>query len=167
MTQSANLSVGISMDSHRLIDGGPLILGGLSIPFEKTLKGHSDGDCLLHAIMDAVLSAADLPDLGTLFPDTAEENRGRSSVDMAAEVARRISVVGARILSIDSVVVCEQPRIAPLRDEMRDAIAGVFDLTRSRVNVKGKTAEGMGPIGRGEGIEARAVALVERGYTGS
>lgn len=167
MTQSANLAVGISMDSHRLVDGGPLVLGGLSIPFEKTLHGHSDGDCLLHAIMDAVLSAADLPDLGTLFPDTADENKDRSSLDMSAEVARRLSVVGARILSIDSVVVCEQPRIAPIREQMRDAIAQVFDLPRSQVNVKGKTAEGMGPIGRGEGIEARAVALVERGYTGS
>jgi len=167
MTQTANLSVGISMDSHRLIDGGPLMLGGLEIPFDKTLKGHSDGDCLLHALMDAVLSASDLPDLGTLFPDTSDENKGRSSLDMCKEVARRLSVVGARILSLDSVVICEQPRIAPLREEMREAIAAVFDLPASRVNVKGKTAESMGPMGRGEGIEARAVALVERGYAGS
>jgi 2-C-methyl-D-erythritol 2,4-cyclodiphosphate synthase len=167
VSQLGNMAVGISMDSHRLVQGGPLILGGLQIPFDQTLSGHSDGDCLLHAIMDAVLSAAGLPDLGTLFPNTAEENRDRSSLDMAAEVARRLSVAGTRVLSLDSVVICEQPRIAPLRDSMREAIAGAFDLPTSAVNVKGKTAEGMGPIGRGEGIEARAVALVERGYTGS
>ena len=163
MALSENVGVGISMDSHRLVDGGPLVLGGIEIPFDKQMHGHSDGDCLLHAIMDAVLSAAALPDLGTIFPDSDEENRGRSSLDMAKEVARRLRVSGARILGIDSVVICEQPRISPHREAIREMVAEVFEVRPHKVNVKGKTAEGMGPMGRGEGIEARAVALVERG----
>lgn len=162
MTLSENIGVGISMDSHRLSEGGPLILGGVEIEFDRHMAGHSDGDCLLHAIMDAVLSAAGLDDLGTIFPDTAEENRGRSSQDMAREVARHLSVAGARIIAIDSVVICEAPRVAPHKDAIRAAIAEVFGVKPNQVNVKGKTNEGMGPIGRGEGIEARAVALVER-----
>jgi 2-C-methyl-D-erythritol 2,4-cyclodiphosphate synthase len=163
MSQIENIAIGIGADTHRFREGTPLILGGLEIPFDRGLEAHSDGDALLHAIMDAVLSAADQPDLGTLFPDSDEVNRGRSSVDMAHEVARRLSVVGARILSIDSLVICEQPRIAPLRDRMKESVAAVFDLPVNRVNVKGKTNEGMGPIGRGEGIECRCVVLVERG----
>jgi 2-C-methyl-D-erythritol 2,4-cyclodiphosphate synthase len=163
MSLSENVGVGISMDSHRLVDGGPLVLGGIEIPFEKSMAGHSDGDCLLHAVMDAVLSAAGLPDLGTIFPDTSEENRGRSSLDMCKEVSRQLSVAGARVLTIDSVVICEAPRIAPHKEAICASMAEVFGVKPRKVNVKGKTAEGMGPLGRGEGIEARAVALVERG----
>ncbi|RKY19049.1 MAG: 2-C-methyl-D-erythritol 2,4-cyclodiphosphate synthase [Planctomycetota bacterium] len=163
MSLSENVGVGISMDSHRLVDGGPLILGGIEIPFDKHMSGHSDGDCVLHAVMDAVLSAAGLKDLGTIFPNTDESNRGRSSLDMCAEVSRRLSVAGARVLAIDSVVICEAPRIAPHKEAIRASMAEVFGIKPHKVNIKGKTAEGMGPMGRGEGIEARAVALVERG----
>jgi len=163
MTLSENIGVGLGMDTHRLEAGGPLLLGGIEIPFDRHMAAHSDGDCLLHAIMDAVLSAAGLADLGTIFPDTEEQNRGRSSIDMAREVARHLSVAGARILTIDSVVICEAPRIAPRKDQIRKTVAEAFGLRAHKVNVKGKTAEGLGPIGRGEGIEARAVALVERG----
>ncbi len=157
-----NIAVGLGVDMHRFQEGGKLVLGGVEIPFDKSLKAHSDGDVLLHAILDSVLSAADEPDLGTLFPDSDEANRGRSSVDMAHEVARRLNVVGARILSLDAVVICQEPRIAPLRGELRESIAAMFDIPVSRVNVKGKTAEGMGAMGRGEGIECRTIALVER-----
>lgn len=167
MSLTDDIAIGIGMDCHRLVDGGPLALGGLEIPFEKHLHGHSDGDCLLHAVMDAVLSAAGLDDLGTIFPDTSDENAGRSSLDMAREVARHLSVAGARVLSLDAVVICEKPRIAPHREGMRQHLAETFDVPMGRVNVKGKTAEGMGPIGRGEGIEARAVALVERASQGA
>ena len=163
MTSLENIAVGIGMDCHRLSDGGPLMLGGLEIPFEQHLAGHSDGDCLLHAVMDALLSAAGLSDLGTLFPDTADVNRGRSSLDMLREVARQLSVAGAQVLSLDSLVICDAPRIAPLKERIRAAIAEALGIEPQRVNVKGKTAEGMGPIGRGEGMEARAVALVVRG----
>ncbi|MDG2147971.1 MAG: 2-C-methyl-D-erythritol 2,4-cyclodiphosphate synthase [Planctomycetota bacterium] len=160
-----NIAIGLGVDTHRFKEGGPLVLGGVEIPFDKSLDAHSDGDVLLHAILDAVLSAADQPDLGTLFPDTDEANRGRSSVVMAQEVARRLNVAGARILSLDAVVICEQPRIAPLRAQLRESVASMFDIRMKRVNVKGKTAEGMGAIGRGEGIECRTVVLVERGQS--
>lgn len=157
------MAIGLGVDTHRFKEGGPLVLGGIEIPFDKSLDAHSDGDVLLHAILDAVLSAADQPDLGTLFPDTDEANRGRSSVEMATEVARRLNVAGARLLSLDAVVICEQPRIAPLRAQLRESVAAMFDIPVNRVNVKGKTAEGMGAMGRGEGIECRTVVLVERG----
>lgn len=163
MNSLENLAVGLGMDSHRLVPGGPLVLGGVTIPFDQRLLGHSDGDCLVHAVLDAVLSAADEPDLGTLFPNTAEVNRGRSSLEMAREVGARLARGGARVLSIDAVVICEAPRMAPHREAMRAAMAAALGLRPSQVGVKGKTAEGLGPMGRGEGIEARAVALVLRG----
>ena len=162
-----NLAIGTSCDVHRFKAGLPLILGGVRVPYDRGLDAHSDGDVLMHAILDAVLSAADLPDLGTLFPDTDAANRGRSSVDMAREVARRVKVVGARIMSVDAVVMAEGPRIAPLRAQLRESIAAALDIEVRQINVKGKTYEKMGPIGREEGIEARAVALVERGATKS
>jgi len=160
-----NLAIGTSCDVHRFKAGVPLILGGVRIPYDRGLEAHSDGDVLLHAILDAVLSAADLPDLGTLFPDTDPANKGRSSVDMAREVTRRVKVVGARIMSVDAVIMAEGPRIAPLRAQLRESIAAALEIEVRQINVKGKTFEKMGPIGREEGIEARAVALVERGVT--
>jgi len=156
--------VGTSCDVHRFKKGKPLMLGGVHVPYDMGMDGHSDGDVLLHALLDAVLSAADLPDLGTLFPDTDAINKDRSSVDMAREVARRLKLAGARILSVDAVVLAEEPRIAPLRGQLRESIAAALDVEVRCVNVKGKTYEGMGPLGQREGIEARAVALVERGY---
>lgn len=161
MTFTENIAVGLGFDIHRLVPGGPLVLGGVTIPFDRKLEGHSDGDVVLHAVMDAVLSAADLPDIGELFPGTPE-NRGRSSVDMAREVARQLSVAGATILSIDVIVIAQQPRIAPLRRQLRESVAACLELDVSHVNVKGKTYDGLGPVGREEGIETRTVALVER-----
>ena len=166
MTLTDAIAVGLGADTHRFKEGGPIVLGGVEIESELGLDAHSDGDVLLHAILDAVLSAADQPDLGTLFPDTDEVNRDRSSVDMAMEVARRLNVSGARILSIDSVLICTHPRIAPLREQIRESVAACFDIPVRKINVKGKTNEGLGPMGRGEGIEARAVALVERADPG-
>ncbi len=160
-----NLAVGTSVDVHAFKKGIAMYLGGVKVTFDRGMDGHSDGDVLMHAVLDALLSAADLPDLGTLFPDTDEKNRGRSSVDMAREVARRLSVAGTRILSIDAVVLAEEPKIAPIRGQLRESIAAALDIEVRTVNVKGKTYERMGPIGKGECIEARAIALVERGYT--
>jgi 2-C-methyl-D-erythritol 2,4-cyclodiphosphate synthase len=160
-----NLAIGTSVDVHAFKKGVPLVLGGVRIPFDRGMDAHSDGDVLMHAVLDAVLSAADLPDLGTLFPDTDEKNRGRSSVDMAREVSRRLSIAGTRILSIDAVVLAEKPKIAPIRGQLRESLAAALDIEVRQVNVKGKTYEHMGPIGHEECIEARAVALVERGYT--
>lgn len=159
----AHLAIGMGCDVHRFKQGVPLVLGGVTIPFDKGMDAHSDGDVLMHALLDAVLSAADLPDLGTLFPDTDPENKGRSGVDMAQEVARRLKAAGARILSVDTILLAEEPRIAPLRSQLRESIAAALQIEVRQVNVKGKSYEGLGPIGRREGIEARAVALVERG----
>ncbi len=164
MSLTEHVAVGLSVDAHKFKEGGPLVLGGITIDFDKSMEGHSDGDVLMHAVMDAVLSAADLPDLGELFPGI-DENLDRSSVDMAKEVARHLSVQGTRILSLDSVVIAQAPKISPLRDKLRQSIADCFDIPKDRVNVKGKTFDHMGPIGNLEGIEARAVALVERGAT--
>lgn len=161
MTLSDKITIGLSVDAHKFKDGGPLVIGGVEFDFDRSMEGHSDGDVLLHAVMDAVLSAADLPDLGTLFPET-EENAGRSSVEMAKEVARQLKVNGIRILSIDSVVLAQEPKISPFRSQLRESLAACFDISVGRVNVKGKTFDHMGPIGQAEGIEARAVALVER-----
>lgn len=158
----AHLAIGMGCDVHRFKQGVPLVLGGVTIPFDKGMDAHSDGDVLMHALLDAVLSAADLPDLGTLFPDTDPKNKGRSGVDMAQEVARRLKAAGARILSVDTILLAEEPRIAPLRSQLRESIAAALQIDARQVNVKGKSYEGLGPIGRREGIEARAVALVER-----
>lgn len=162
MTSIDSIAIGLSMDVHTFVDGRPLTLGGVGVEHDRGLGGHSDGDVLLHAIMDAVLSACDLPDIGQLFPDTDAVNKDRSSVDMAREVARRVHAAGARILSIDSVLICEAPKIAPARGAMRESIGAAFDLSPGKVNVKGRTYEGMGPLGQRQGIEARAVALVAR-----
>ncbi|MCB9896896.1 MAG: 2-C-methyl-D-erythritol 2,4-cyclodiphosphate synthase [Planctomycetes bacterium] len=158
-----NLAVGLGMDCHRFESGRPLVLGGVEVPHDVGLKAHSDGDVLLHAVIDAVLSAADLPDLGSLYPDDDPAHAGRSSLEMAREVARKLKVGGTRILSLDSVLICQKPKIAPHREAIRASIAEAFGLRPGQVNVKGKTYEGMGPLGRKEGIEARAVALVLRG----
>ena len=159
---SPPLAIGIGFDVHRLVAGVPLVLGGLRLEHPLGLAAHSDGDVLLHAVLDAILSAADLPDLGTLFPDDDASNRGRSSVEMAREVVGRLQRAGARVLSVDSVLLCESPRIAPLRARLRASLAAALALEVGQVNVKGKTYEQLGPIGAGECIEARAVALVER-----
>ena len=156
------LAIGNGFDVHRFAAGVPLVLGGLRVEHPLGLLAHSDGDVLLHAVLDAILAAADLPDLGTLFPDDDEANRGRSSVEMAREVVRRVGLAGARVVSVDSVLLCESPRIAPLRARLRESLAAALSLQVSQVNVKGKTYEKLGPIGAGECIEARAVALVER-----
>jgi 2-C-methyl-D-erythritol 2,4-cyclodiphosphate synthase len=157
-----DLAIGLGMDVHRFKDGPGLMLGGVHVPCGRAVEAHSDGDVLLHAILDAVLSAAGEPDLGTLYPDTDESGRGQSSLEMAREVARRVRAAGARILSVDAVVLCEQPRIAPLRARLRESVAAALEVDAGRVNVKGKTYERLGPIGDGRCLEARAVALVER-----
>lgn len=161
MTRTESLAVGLGFDVHPLVHGRPLILGGVEIPFDRGLEGHSDGDALLHAVIDAIATAADLPDLGEMFPGD-DENLGRSSVDMAQEVARRIAVTGAKVLSVDAIVITQVPRIAPYRAQIRESIAACFDLDPTRVNVKGKTYDHLGAIGREEGVECRAVALVQR-----
>jgi 2-C-methyl-D-erythritol 2,4-cyclodiphosphate synthase len=149
------MRIGQGFDVHPLVAGRKLVIGGVEIPYHKGLEGHSDADVLLHAICDALLGAAGLGDIGTLFPDDDERWRDADSVDL---LRTAIGMIGGRIVNIDATLVCEQPRLAPYRPEMERILA---DATSARVNVKATTNEGMGWIGRGEGIACVAVASVE------
>ena len=147
--------VGIGYDSHRLVAGRRLILGGIEIPFELGLDGHSDADALTHAITDAVLGAAGLGDIGTHFPPDDERWRDADSIELLREVAARLD---GRVANVDATVICERPKLGPYREEMERRLS---DALASTVSVKATTNEGMGAIGRGEGIAVIAVALFE------
>jgi 2-C-methyl-D-erythritol 2,4-cyclodiphosphate synthase len=149
------MSVGIGYDSHRFADGRRLVLGGVEIEHPRGLAGHSDADVLTHAVIDALLGAAGMGDIGTLFPDEEERWRDADSIDLLRTV---VGAVSGRIVNLDATVVCEQPRLAGYRAEMERILA---EATSARVSVKATTNEGMGWIGRGEGIACIAVALVE------
>ena len=156
------IRVGYGCDLHRLTDGVSLRLGGVSIPYNKTAIGHSDADVLLHAIADAALGAAGLGDIGEMFPDTSEENRGRDSGEILALCMAAVEERGWRVVNLDCVVCAERPKLGVLKAVMRDRIAGILGVSGDCVNVKAKTGEKVGPVGRMEAIEARAVILLER-----
>jgi 2-C-methyl-D-erythritol 2,4-cyclodiphosphate synthase len=149
------MSVGIGYDSHRFAEGRRLVLGGVEIEHELGLSGHSDADVLTHAVIDALLGAAGGGDIGTLFPDDDERWREADSIDLLRTV---VGTVSGRIVNVDATLVCEEPRIGPFRAEMERILA---EATSARVSVKATTNEGMGWIGRGEGIACIAVASVE------
>ena len=155
------ISTGIGVDSHRLERGRPLILGGVDIPHEEGLAGHSDADVLTHAIMDALLGAAALGDIGDHFPDTDAKWKDARSVELLTAVRDKLAQRGYAIRSIDASVVCEAPRLGPYRDRMRQELAAAARLDRNQVSVKFGTNEGMGFVGRGEGIAAMATATIE------
>jgi 2-C-methyl-D-erythritol 2,4-cyclodiphosphate synthase len=158
--------VGIGYDSHRFAPGGPLILGGVSIPIDFSLAGHSDGDAVAHAVTDAVLGATALGDIGQMFPDTDPDLRGANSMELLRAAVARANDAGYAVVNADVVIVTETPRIGPYRDAMRGALAGALDVAISDVSVKGKTNERMGWIGRGEGLACIAtVAVARRGRT--
>ncbi|MBN9371570.1 2-C-methyl-D-erythritol 2,4-cyclodiphosphate synthase [Hydrogenophaga sp. YM1] len=154
------IRIGEGWDIHRLVTGRPLVLGGITVPHTHGLLGHSDADALLHAITDALLGAAALGDIGRHFPDTDERFRGADSGALLAEAARRVRAEGYEIGNLDSTVVAQAPKLAPHIPAMVERIAALLDLAVGQVNVKAKTAEKMGPVGQGEAIEARAVALL-------
>jgi 2-C-methyl-D-erythritol 2,4-cyclodiphosphate synthase len=156
----ANLRIGEGWDTHQLVSGRPLVLGGVAIPHSHGLLGHSDADALLHAITDALLGAAALGDIGRHFPDTAAEFKGADSRVLLAEAARRVRAAGFEIGNVDSTIVAQAPKMAPHIPAMRERMAQVLGLATDRVNVKAKTAETMGPVGEGRAIEARAVCLL-------
>ena len=156
------LRVGEGWDTHELVAGRPLVLGGVTIAHSHGLLGHSDADALLHAITDAVLGAAGLGDIGRHFPDTDEAFRGADSRTLLAEAARRVRAEGYRPVNVDATIVAQAPRMAPHIGAMRECIAGLLGLPPDAVNVKAKTAERMGPVGEGRAIEARAVCLLLR-----
>ena len=157
MTQ---LRIGEGWDTHALVPGRKLLLGGVEVPFERGLLGHSDADVLLHAITDALLGAAGLGDIGRHFPDSDERFKGADSMEMLAEAARRVRDRGHQIGNIDSTVIAQAPRLAPHIEAMRQRIATALGLEVGQVNVKAKTAEKLGPVGQGLSIEARAVVLL-------
>jgi 2-C-methyl-D-erythritol 2,4-cyclodiphosphate synthase len=151
---------GIGYDSHRFGPGGPLILGGVQIPGDVRLVGHSDGDAIAHAVTDAVLGAAAAGDIGEMFADTDPTNAGRDSIEMLVLAVARVSARGWRVAHVDVTVIAERPRIMPHRDAMRARLAGALGVEATAVSVKGKTNEGMGWIGRAEGLACMAVATL-------
>ena len=154
------MRIGEGWDVHALVPGRPLVIGGVAIPYDRGLLGHSDADVLLHAITDALLGAAGLGDIGRHFPDTDPNFKGADSVLLLEEAARRVGQAGWGVVNIDSTVVAQAPRLAPHIDAMRARIAKALGLQAAQVNVKAKTAEKLGPVGQGHSIEARAVVLL-------
>jgi 2-C-methyl-D-erythritol 4-phosphate cytidylyltransferase / 2-C-methyl-D-erythritol 2,4-cyclodiphosphate synthase len=156
------LRIGQGIDYHRLVEGRKFILGGVEIPFEKGLEGHSDADALLHAICDALLGAAALGDIGKHFPDTDPAHHGRSSIEFLREVHSKIEVEGWTIQNIDATLLVQRPRLAPHMQAMRENIADSLGLRIDEVSIKATTTEGMNAEGRGEGVSAQAIALLSR-----
>jgi len=154
--------IGIGYDIHRLENGRPLWLGGVLIPFDKGLAGHSDADALLHAVIDALLGAAGLPDIGHYFPPTDPAIKNIPSATMLAKAVREAALAGYRVVNVDSVVIAELPKIAPHRDAMRKQMALLLGVSVGNVQVKGKTNEGLDAVGQGQAIAAQAVVLLEK-----
>jgi 2-C-methyl-D-erythritol 2,4-cyclodiphosphate synthase len=156
------LRVGEGWDVHRLVEGRPLILGGVHIPHSHGLLGHSDADALAHAITDALLGAAGLGDIGNHFPDTDPAYQGANSIVLLARALYSVRALGWQLVNVDSTIVAQAPKLAPHIGAMRARLAQVLGLAVDAVNVKAKTAERLGPVGSGEAIEARAVVLLHQ-----
>ena len=152
---------GIGYDSHRLTPGRRLLLGGVEVPHERGLDGHSDADVLAHAVIDALLGAAGLGDIGEHFPDTDERFRDADSMQLLGTVVESVTAAGLQIVNVDCTIVMEAPKLGAHRAAIRDRLAGALGLESARVNVKASTGEGMGFVGRGEGVAALAVASLE------
>lgn len=156
------MRIGTGFDTHRLTDGRDLIIGGVTIPYEKGLLGHSDADVLIHAVIDSLLGAAALGDIGTHFPDTDEKYKGISSMKLLSHTAELIEKSGYKIGNIDTTLIAQAPKMAPYIKEMEENLASALGIDKSQISVKAKSNEKMGFTGRGEGIEARAVSLIFR-----
>jgi 2-C-methyl-D-erythritol 2,4-cyclodiphosphate synthase len=154
--------VGIGVDAHALEEGVPLVLGGIGFESERGLTGHSDGDVIAHALIDAVLGAANLGDIGTLFPSGDDRWQGADSLDLLRIAYERVVEAGWQLVNADCVLVGEEPRIGPRRGEMSAALAGVLGVPGERVTVRATTTDRLGFTGRGEGLAAQAVALLTR-----
>ena len=154
------MRIGQGYDVHRLVEGRKLIIGGVDIPYEKGLLGHSDADVLLHAVMDALLGAAALGDIGQHFPDSDERYKGISSIALLKEVGKILQENGYMIENIDSTVIAQRPKLLPYRQQMAENIAAALGIEKEQVSVKATTEEGLGFTGTGEGISAQAIALL-------
>jgi 2-C-methyl-D-erythritol 2,4-cyclodiphosphate synthase len=157
-----NIRVGEGWDTHALVEGRPLMLGGVHVPYEKGLLGHSDADVLLHAITDALLGAAGLGDIGQHFPDTDATYKGADSAKLLKIAYDHVKQLGWQIGNVDCTIVAQAPKLAPHRSDIRSSIAKALGVAESQVNVKAKTAEKMGPVGEGLSMEARAVVLIQK-----
>ncbi len=157
---SERFRIGHGYDVHRLVPDRKLILGGVEIPFERGLLGHSDADVLLHAIADALLGAAALGDIGCLFPDTDPQYAGADSLELLRQVAVRVREAGFSVCNVDATVLMQKPKLRPFIDDMRRNIAGTLDISVSAVSVKATTEEGLGFTGTGEGVAAHCVCLI-------
>ena len=154
------IRTGIGWDSHKLVEGRPLILGGVTLPYERGLLGHSDADVLTHAVIDALLGAASLDDIGALFPDTDAAYKDADSLALLRDVVARVTGAGFAIEHVDSTVVMERPKLSPHRAAIAGALATALGVKNDQVNVKASTGEGLGFVGRGEGVAALAVATL-------
>jgi len=155
-----DLRIGLGVDAHALESGTALVLGGVPIEHDRGLAGHSDGDVIAHALTDAVLGAAGLGDIGSLFPSDDDRYRGADSLDLLVEAYRQVREAGFELVNADCVLIGEEPRIAGRRAEMRERLAGALGVTADRVNVRATTTDRLGFTGRGEGLAAEAVALL-------
>lgn len=155
------IKIGIGYDIHRLEENRKLYLGGIEIPFHKGLIGHSDGDVLIHAIIDAILGALGEKDIGQLFPDTDPEYKGISSLKLLEKVIRIAKNKKAKILNIDSVIIAEEPKLSPYINSMKKILSYVLELEENSIGIKAKTNEGLGEIGEGKAIATYAIALIE------
>ncbi|GAB5403665.1 MAG: 2-C-methyl-D-erythritol 2,4-cyclodiphosphate synthase [Aureliella sp.] len=158
----SELRIGLGHDTHRLQRGGPLRLGGIDIDFDGHLAGHSDADVLLHAITDAILGAANLGDIGEMFPDTDSANEGKDSAVMLAAAASRVSSEGWKIVNLDCVVLAERPKLLPLREKISQRIGDILGIEPGRISLKGKTGESSGDIGQGKIMQAICNCLLQR-----
>jgi 2-C-methyl-D-erythritol 2,4-cyclodiphosphate synthase len=158
----SDLRIGLGVDAHALVEGVPLVLGGVAIDHPRGLAGHSDGDVVAHALIDALLGAAGLGDIGSLFPSSDEQYRGASSLDLLWETYREVRDAGYELVNADCVLVGEEPRIDAIRAHMSERLSGALGVESARVSVSATTTDALGFTGRGEGLAAQAVALLRR-----
>ena len=160
------MRIGYGYDSHRFEDGRRLVLGGVAFPGETGLKGHSDADALIHAVIDALLGAAALGDIGSHFPDDDPQWAGADSAKLLVSVVGEIAAAGYRIANVDATVICERPKLRPKADEIRARLSSLLGIPTSRLSIKGKTNEKLDDVGAGLGVEVHAVCLLEGGEEG-
>jgi len=162
MLSEGELRIGLGVDAHALEAGVPLVLGGVRVESARGLAGHSDGDVITHALIDAVLGAANMGDIGSLFPSDGATPQGVSSLVLLGDAYSRIRAERWELVNADCIFIGQEPRIAPIRDEMRAALAGALGVERERIAVRATTTDGLGFTGRGDGLAAQAVALIRR-----